>query len=76
MHLTRPVAWLEARRRAACNAGLAWRAHIDCVRAEKHFCTQDHIDYLSIHALFFEREKLTLYKQVKLLFSYRTRISG
>jgi hypothetical protein len=37
---------------------------------------EDHIDYLSIHALLFECEKLTHYQQARLFFSYRTRISN
>ena len=36
---------------------------------------EEHIDYLSVQALFFEEKGLSLYQQTKLLFEFRKRIA-
>jgi hypothetical protein len=36
--------------------------------------TQEHVDYLSLQALFFHRHTLNLYQQTRLLFTYQRRV--
>jgi hypothetical protein len=40
-----------------------------------YYPRQEHIDYLSIQALLFQHKKLSLFRQTKLFFSFRKRLS-
>ena len=67
LYLTRPVSWLEEVRAA--------RPVLRVVRADACSPPPQHVDYLSLQALFFRHSGLSLLGQARLLYTYKRRIS-
>ncbi len=66
--LSRPVAWLEVR--ALRPAGCCYDTHAAFA------LEQEHVDYLSLQALLFERNTgLNLYQQTRLLYAFQRRVA-
>ena len=66
LHLTSPVAWLEARALGTCRR--AARPLLTCG------LVQEHLDYLSVQALLFESATTSLVQQTRMFVAYRSRI--
>jgi hypothetical protein len=73
--LSRPASWLEVR---ALRAPSRVRSGVGCdADAACSFSVwQEHVDYLSLQALLFERNTgLNLYQQTRLLYAFQRRVT-